>query len=114
MVKTASTGGAFKRKRAAIVRLKKAGQGVAAYPGAGQPGMSALATRMMQKEMDKLDIPPVPEFVEMVHDAGARLYACKATVDLFHLTPHDFVPQVEKVLTVGEFYALSAGAQIIY
>ncbi len=75
------------------------------------PGMSALATRMMQKEMDKLDIPPVPEFVEMVHDAGARLYACKATVDLFHLTPQDFVPQVEKVLTVGEFYALSAGAQ---
>ncbi len=26
-----------------IVRLKQAGQGVAAYPGAGQPGMSALA-----------------------------------------------------------------------
>jgi len=78
------------------------------------PGMSAFATRMMSKEMDKLDIPPVPEFVEMIHDAGGKLYACKATVDMFHLTPDDFCPQVERVLTVGEFYEISAGAQIIF
>jgi peroxiredoxin family protein len=78
------------------------------------PGMSAFATRMMNKEMDKLDIPPVPEFVEMIHDAGGKLYACKATVDMFHLTPNDFCPQVNRVLTVGEFYEISAGAQIIF
>ncbi|MCI0535858.1 MAG: DsrE/DsrF/DrsH-like family protein [Verrucomicrobiales bacterium] len=78
------------------------------------PGMSAFATRMMRKEMDKLDIPPVGEFIEMIHDAGGKLYACKATVDMFHLTEKDFVPQVEKVLTVGEFYELSAGGQIIF
>ncbi len=78
------------------------------------PGMSAFATRMMQKEMDKLDIPPVGEFIEMIHDAGGNLYACKATVDMFHLTGKDFVPQVEKVLTVGEFYELSASGQIIF
>jgi peroxiredoxin family protein len=78
------------------------------------PGMSAFATRMMKKEMEKLDIPPVSEFLEMIHDAGGRIYACKATVDMFHLTPSDFVPQVDKVLTVGEFYELSAGAQIIF
>jgi peroxiredoxin family protein len=78
------------------------------------PGMSAFATRMMNKEMDKLDIPPVPEFVEMIHDAGGKLYACKATVDMFHLTPDDFCPQVDRVLTVGEFYEISAGAQIIF
>lgn len=33
---------------------------------------------------------------------------------MFHLKPEDFVPQVDKVLTVGEFYELSAGAQIIF
>ena len=49
------------------------------------PGMSAFATSQMKKEMDKIDIPPVSEFVEMIHEAGARLYACKATVDMFHL-----------------------------
>jgi peroxiredoxin family protein len=78
------------------------------------PGMAALATRMLQKQMDKLDIPSVPEFVEMIHDAGGHLYACKATVDLFRLSPEDFVPQVERVLTVGDFYQLAAGGPIIF
>jgi peroxiredoxin family protein len=78
------------------------------------PGMSAFATRMMQKEMEQLDIPPIPEFIEMIHDAGGRLYACKATVDMFHLKPEDFCDEVDGVLTVGQFYALSAGAQIIF
>ena len=78
------------------------------------PGMSAFATHMMSKEMDKLDIPPVGEFIEMIHDAGGHIYACKATVDMFHLTEADFCPQMDKVLTVGEFYERSAGAQIIF
>lgn len=78
------------------------------------PGMSALATRMMQKQMEKLDIPPVGEFVQLIADSGAGLYACKATVDMFGLTMDDFVPGVEKVLTVGEFYELSAGGEIVF
>lgn len=78
------------------------------------PGMPAFATWMMNREMAKLDIPPVPEFIEMIRDAGGHLYACKATVDMFHLGPGDFCPQVERVLTVGEFYEISAGAQIIF
>ena len=78
------------------------------------PGMSAFATNMMMKEMEALDIPPVGEFIEMIHDAGGKLYACKATVDMFHLELDDFCPQMEKVLTVGEFYELSAGAEIIF
>lgn len=78
------------------------------------PGMSAFATSMMMKEMDKLDIPPVGEFIEMISDAGGKIYACKATVDMFHLTPEDFVPQMDKVLTVGDFYELSAGGEIIF
>ena len=78
------------------------------------PGMSAFATSMMKKEMEKLDIPPVSEFIEMISDAGGHIYACKATVDMFHLTPHDFVAQMDKVLTVGDFYELAAGGQIIF
>jgi peroxiredoxin family protein len=78
------------------------------------PGMSAFATAMMKKEMEKLDIPPIPEFIEMIHDAGGKIYGCKATVDMFHLKAADFCAQVDEVLTVGEFYALSAGGQIIF
>jgi peroxiredoxin family protein len=78
------------------------------------PGMSALATHMMEARMEKLDIPPIPEFVELVSDSGAALYACKATVDMFKLSEDDFVEQVDGVLTVGEFYELAAGGEIIF
>ena len=80
----------------------------------GLPGMSALATHMMQRQMEKLDIPPIPEFIELVSDSGAGLYACKASVDMFKLAEDDFVDQVDGVLTVGEFYALAAGGEIIF
>ena len=77
------------------------------------PGFSALATKMMQRQMEKIDIPPIPEFVELLGDSGAHLYACKATVDMFGLTMDDFVPQVEDIISVGEFYE-SRRRQIIF
>ena len=78
------------------------------------PGMSKFATVMMKKEMEKLDIPPVREFLEMIHDAGTEIYACKASVDMFHLTKKDFCQQVDDIISVGQFYEKSAGAQIIF
>jgi len=78
------------------------------------PGMSSFATRMMQKEMEKLDIPPVREFIAMIHDAGGELFACKASVDMFHLTKKDFCPQVSDIISVGQFYEKAAGGQIIF
>src|SRR5436305_3192792 len=35
----------------------------------GLPGFSRLATTMMQRQMAKLDIPPIPEFIELVADS---------------------------------------------
>ena len=78
------------------------------------PGMSWLATKMMSRKLEQLDIPPVPEFVEMIADSGAGIYACKATVDMFGLKDEDFVPQVTGVLTIGEFYELAAGGEIVF
>ena len=78
------------------------------------PGFSALATRMMKRQMERIDIPPIPEFVELVADSGVHLYACKATVDMFGLTMDDFVPQVDDIISVGEFYEKAAGGEIIF
>lgn len=80
----------------------------------GLPGMSALATHMMSKKMEELDIPPVGEFLEMIADTGAGIYACKASVDMFHLEKNDFIPQLQDIITVGEFYEMAAGGQIIF
>jgi peroxiredoxin family protein len=78
------------------------------------PGLSWLATKMMARQMEKIDIPPIPEFLELIADSGARLYACKATVDMFGLTTDDFVPQVDSIITVGEFYEKAAGGEIVF
>jgi peroxiredoxin family protein len=78
------------------------------------PGMSAFATKMMKKEMEKIDIPPVREFITMIHDAGCEIYACKASVEMFHLAKRDFCQEVDDIISVGQFYEKSAGAQIIF
>ena len=78
------------------------------------PGMSGIATHMLEKKMDHLDIPPVHEFIEMIADTGAGMYACKASVDLFGFEKNDFVPQVQDIITVGEFYEKAAGGEIIF
>ena len=80
----------------------------------GLPGISTLVTRKFAGEMEKLDIPPIPEFIEMISDSGAGLYACKASVDMFALTKDDFIPQVNDIITVGEFYRLAGAGQIIF
>jgi len=80
----------------------------------GLPGMSALATHMMSKKMDELDIPPIHEFIEMIGDTGAGMYACLASVDMFGLSKDDFVEQVNDIITVGDFYDLAAGGEIIF
>ncbi len=64
--------------------------------------------------MEKLDIPSIPEFIEMIADTGCGLFACKASVDLFGLTREDFIPQVDDIITVGEFYEKAAGGHIIF
>ncbi|MBL9158549.1 MAG: DsrE/DsrF/DrsH-like family protein [Verrucomicrobiales bacterium] len=73
------------------------------------PGVSAFATHLMNKEMDKLDIPPVREFLELISDSGGKLYACKLAMDMFKLKREDLSDRVDGVLTVGQFYEEAAG-----
>lgn len=80
----------------------------------GLPGMSSIVTHMMQKQIAELDIPSIPEFIEMIADTGAGMYACKASVDLFKMKKEDFIEQVHDIITVGEFYQKAAGGQIIF
>ena len=73
------------------------------------PGVSAFATGLMNKEMEKLDIPPVREFLELISDSGGKIYACKLAMDMFKLKKEDLWERVDDVLTVGQFYEESAG-----
>nr|WP_290668560.1 DsrE/DsrF/DrsH-like family protein [Ardenticatena sp.] len=78
------------------------------------PGATDLATTMMKKQMEKLDFPPVREFLEMVHDAGAEIYACQMAADMMGLTKEDLVPQVDDIVGAMEFLEMAEGAQILF
>ena len=107
---------AIHKKRHEHIKLATVGNPglhLATWAG-GLPGVSSMMTHYMEHKMGSLDIPSIPEFVEMIADTGAGLYACKASVDLFGLEKNDFIDQVNDIITVGEFYALAAGGQIIF
>jgi peroxiredoxin family protein len=80
------------------------------------PGMEALGSWMMKREMDKLDIPPVTEFLDLIVAGGGKIYACKTAADMFKLTMKDLCEHVTAIITVGEFYEIAAGegSQIIF
>ena len=78
----------------------------------GLPGMESVATTMMKREMEKLDIPAVPEMLEILSDSGAHLYACRMA--MFKRKPEDLVPQVEGVLSAMDFFDKAAGAQVLF
>ena len=80
----------------------------------GIPGMTAMATHMMKKQMHEIDIPDVREFLRLISDAGGHLWACKMSVDMMHLDSTDFVADVEDVITATDFIELSQGAQVIF
>jgi peroxiredoxin family protein len=83
---------------------------------AGLPGFEAFASYMMKKEMDKLEMPHVTEFLQMIEAGGGEIYACKLAADMFHLKKEDFLPEVKDIITVGDMYALAdgEGTQIIF
>ncbi|KPL82515.1 hypothetical protein SE15_10270 [Thermanaerothrix daxensis] len=78
------------------------------------PGMTALATKLMKDKMKALGVPPVREYLQMLVDGGAKLYACKMTVDMMGLTMDDFVEGVQGIVTASDFIDMTEGAQIIF
>ena len=82
----------------------------------GLPGMEALATKMMKSKMEKLDIPPVDEFLEIMSASGVKIWACKLAMEMFEIKEEDLIDELNGVLTVGDFYerAGGEGTQIIF
>lgn len=80
------------------------------------PGVEAGVSAMMKSQMEKLDIPPVDEFLDMITAGGGEIYACKLAADMFKLKKEDLSEHVKDIITVGDLYAMSGGigTQIIF
>jgi len=78
------------------------------------PGMTAFATSLMRKKIAEVGAPPVREYLQMLVDGGAKLYACKMSVDMMGLEKEDFVDGVIDIVTASDFMDMTEGAQIIF
>lgn len=80
------------------------------------PGVEAGVSAMMKSQMEKLDIPSIAEFLEMITAGGGEIYACKLAMEMFKLKKEDLVDEVKAVITVGDFYGMCGGqgTQIIF
>src|SRR6476659_7713465 len=53
------------------------------------PGVTTAATKMMKKQIADLDVPDVPEFLDLLTGSGAHLWACRMSADMNKLTEDD-------------------------
>jgi len=78
------------------------------------PGMTAFSSWFMKKKIDEVQAPPVDEYLEMLVDGGANLFACKMSVDMMGLGMDDFVDGVQSIVTASDFMDMTEGAQIVF
>ncbi len=78
------------------------------------PGMTKMATSMMKKQLDDLEIPSVREMLDIIVAAGGHLWGCKMSFDMNGLDENDLYDGVEAVISATDFIELSEGGQIIF
>jgi peroxiredoxin family protein len=78
------------------------------------PGMTKFLTWMMRRQIKDLDVPTVPDMLQHVADAGGHLWACKMSADMMKLELDDMFDEVEDIINVDAFMALSEDAQVLF
>ena len=78
------------------------------------PGMTSFATNMMKKQMEELEIPNIPDFLDLMEASGAHMYACKLSFDMAKMIEADLHPAVEGVISASDFIEIAEGAQVIF
>jgi peroxiredoxin family protein len=80
----------------------------------GLPGMTAMTTHRLRKQIEEIGVPDVPELIQQIVDSGGHLWACRMSADLMHLDEADLVSAVEGVISASDFIEKSEGAQLLF
>ena len=80
----------------------------------GLPGMTAMATHMMKKQIAEIGVPEVPEFLEQIVASGGHLWACRMSADMMRLDETDLHDAVEGIISAGDFIEKTDGAQLLF
>jgi len=80
----------------------------------GLPGATAMATHMLKKQIADLDVPEVPEFLDMIQASGGHLWACRMSADMMKLHEDDLYEGVEGIISATDFIEKTDGAQMLF
>ena len=80
----------------------------------GLPGMTALATHQLKKQIEEIGVPDVPEFLEQIVASGGHLWACRMSADMMKLDESDLYEEVEAIISAADFIEKTAGAQLLF
>ena len=80
----------------------------------GVPGMTAMATAMMRKQIAGIGVPAVPEFLDQIVASGGHLWACQMSADMMKVKKEDLYDSVEGVINASAFIEMTAGAQLLF
>ena len=74
------------------------------------PGMTAVATKMMNGMMSKVGMPSIPELVSICAESGVKFWPCQLTLDAMGINVDDIIDEAEKGCGAGAFldYAMDA------
>jgi peroxiredoxin family protein len=80
----------------------------------GLPGMTAMATHMMRRQIAEVGVPEVPEFLAQIVASGGHLWACRMSADMMHLTMDDLYEEVEGIISAADFIEKTENAQLLF
>jgi peroxiredoxin family protein len=78
------------------------------------PGMTAMATHLLKKQIADVGVPEVPEFLDQIVAAGGHLWACRMSADMNHLTESQLRDDVEGIISAADFIDKTDGAQLLF
>ncbi|HET8683112.1 MAG TPA: DsrE/DsrF/DrsH-like family protein [Micromonosporaceae bacterium] len=80
----------------------------------GLPGMTAMATHRMRRQIAEIGVPTVPELLEQIVASGGHLWACRMSADMMHLDEDDLYEAVEGIISAADFIDKTDGAQVLF
>ncbi len=75
------------------------------------PGMSNLATSMMEKQIEEANIPSLEEVFEMAQLEGVKIYACRMTMDMMKIPDDELIEGVE-IMNAEQYLKLAGTCAI--
>jgi peroxiredoxin family protein len=76
------------------------------------PGMTAMATKMMEGMIKKSNTPTIPEFIKMCKEMDVKMWPCQLTLDIMSIKPEDLIDEVEPACGAAAFLDYAAEADV--